>query len=361
MLYYSILSIIISFSIVFFFKNRFIQTPIIQEVWSWDKKNGISETNEDPRENKKGKETSPFKNLNGYLTQNRKPFMIKTKTTFQGEDGDLFEIPPLGNGFLAYKKIGDKITYYSKSGEVLWKKSFQSIPFSSFAGNIHYMVSGDGNQVLVVDMDGNKTGAKQLDGRFLTDLSTSINSGSLILFSGGEIYRLDNSGNLLYSSKDASTKNFSFYKSSAFSESGKYVSLHYMENDLDYIKTLDDTKKEISKVKLDSIYPHKIYMAVSNSGSTLLNLTDKIVIYSNTGNLIKEIQKSKKEDVYQVAFFTKSIFCANKSDELLFITESGEIIKHKKIYSNQFRIFPSKAENYFFLEYNSSILQFRIF
>jgi hypothetical protein len=361
MLYYLLLLFIISFSIVYNFKNKFSEVPIVQEVWSWDKRNGISETIEDPRENKKGKESSPFKILNGYLTQNKKPFILKSKTTFQGEDGDLFEVPPLGNGFLAYKKIGDKITYYSKNGEVLWKKSFQSIPFSSYTGNIHHMVSGDGNQVLLVDMDGNKTGAKQLDGRFLTDLSTSTLAGSLILFSGGEVYRLDMNGNLLYSYNDINNKNFTFYKSSGLSENGKYVSLHFMENDFDYIKMIDETKREVYKIKLDSIYPHKIYIAVSNQGSTLLNLTDKIVIYSNTGTLIKEIKKIQKEDVYQVAFVTKSIFCVNKSDELIFLTESGEIIKRKKIFTNQFRIFPSKNENNFFLENNYSILQFRLF
>jgi hypothetical protein len=361
MLYYILISLLISFTIVYNHRNKFIQVPIVQEIWSWDKRNERSDYPEDARDSKKSNEVSPLKNLNGYLSFNNKPFLFRNKSIFQGDDGDLFDIPPLGSGFLAYKKIGDKIIYYSRSGEVLWKKPFQSIPFSSYTGNIHFLVSGDGNQVLVVDMDGNPTGAKQLDGRFVTDISNSVSSGSVILFSGGEVYRIDKNGSLIYRISESNSKNFTFFKSSGFSENGKYVSLHFMENENDYIKMLDDTKKELYTYKLDSVYPHKIYLVVSNSGYTLLNLTDKIIILSPNGSIIKEIKKNKKEDVYQIAFFAKSIFCVNNNDELLFLSEKGEILKKKKIQSNMFRIFPSKDENIFFLENNSSILQYKIF
>jgi hypothetical protein len=361
MVYYVVISLLISFTIVFNHTNKFIQVPIIQEIWSWDKRNERSEYLEDARNSKKSREISPLKYLNGYLSFNKKPFLFKNKSIFQGDDGDLFEIPPLGSGFLAYKKIGDKIIYYSRSGEVLWKKPFQSIPFSTYTGNIHFLVSGDGNQVLVVDMDGNLTGAKQLDGRFVTDISNSVTSGSVILFSGGEVYRIDKNGSLLFRISESNSKNFTFFKSSGLAENGKFVSLHFMENENDYIKMLDDTKKELFTYKLNSVYPHKIYLAVSNSGYTLLNLTDKVIILSPLGSVFKEIMKNKREDVYQIAFFAKSIFCVNTNDELLFLSEKGEIIKKKKVQSNMFRIFPSKEENIFFQESTSSIVQYKIF
>jgi len=359
MLYYLFFSLLISIGIIYNIKNKLTQVPIIQEVWMWDKREMNDVYGKDNRYTTK--ENSTYKALNGYFTSFHKPYLFSAQKTFYGEDNDLFELPVLGNGYLSFKKIGDKITYFSKNGEVLWKKSYQSYPFSTPIGNIHYLVSGDGNQVLVIDINGNLTGSEQLDGRFLTDISNTVHSGSILLFSGGELYRLDSNGRLIYRNDEADPKVFHFFKSSAISENGVFSAVHFMEKENDFINTYDDKRKLLYKYKLDFLYPHKIYMAVSNSGEVLLNLRDKIIILSAEGKEIIKNEKKKKEDVYQVSYSNGEIFSANFNDNLLFFSINGEIIKKKKFNSNKTRIFSGKTEDIFFIENTNSITQMKVF
>lgn len=359
MLYYLFFSLLISIGITYNYTNKLTQVPILQEIWIWDKREMNDIYGKDNRSSVK--ENSPYKILNGYFTSFNKPYLFGAHKTFYGDDNDLYELPVLGNGYLAFKKIGDKITYFSKNGEVLWKKSFQSYPFSTPIGNIHYLVSGDGNQVLVIDINGNLTGSEQLDGRFLTDISNTVHSGSILLFSGGELYRLDNNGKLLYRNDEADPKVFHFFKSSALSENGKYSVVHYMEKESDYINTYDENRKKLYQYKLDSLYPHKIFMAVSNSGDVLLNLRDKMVLLSSEGKELLKNNKKKKEDVYQISYSNGSIFSANFNESMIFFTNSGEIIKKKKFNNFKTRIFSGKTEDLFYIENSTSIVQVKLF
>ena len=359
MLYYLFFSLLLSISIIYNYTNKLTQVPIIQEVWIWDKRDMSDVYGKDNRNSTK--ENSPHKALNGYFTSFNKPYIFSAQKTFYGDDNDLFELPVLGNGYLSFKKIGDKITYFSKNGEVLWKKSYQSYPFSTPIGNIHYLVSGDGNQVLVIDINGNLTGSEQLDGRFLTDISNTVHSGSILLFSGGELYRLDSNGKLIYRNDEADPKVFHFFKSSALSENGLFSTVHFMEKESDFINTYDDKRKLLYQYKLDSLYSHKIFMAVSNSGEVLLNLRDKIIILSAEGKELIKNDKKKKEDVYQLSYSNGQIFSANFNENLIFFSKNGEVIKKKKFISNKTRIFSGKTEDIFFVESSNNITQMKVF
>ena len=359
MIYYIFLSFLVSLGFMYFNVNQIKQVTVIQSVWHWDKKNQSDEYGTDSRLMEK--ESSPYKILTGYYTSSGKPFLFSIRKSISGDDNEIYEMPVLGNGFLSYKKIGEKITYYSRVGEILWKKQYQSYPFSSPNGVINFLVSGDGNQILIIDINGNLTGAKQLDGRFLTDISSSVKNGSVVLFSGGELFRLDNLGNIIYKLNEENSKEFQFYKSSAISEDGSKVLIHYLENDTDYISMYENKNILKYKIKLDNVYPHKIFMSVANNGNSVLNLRDKIVFLNLTGNIIKKYDKNKSDDVYQIIFSNGKIFSAGKEDEILFFENNGDIFYRTKISSNKQRINASNYENIFFQENSNEITQYYIF
>lgn len=360
MFYYLILLFITSITIAYSTDNSLIQTPISQIVWSWDKKNIVDEFGLDSRLHEKDKNSSPYKAIPGYLNNNGRMFLFSNKRQFQPEENELIEVPTLGIGFLSYKKIGDKITFYSKNGEVLWKKNYQSYPFSTPSGKIIFLISGDGNQVLIIDVNGNPVGAKQLDGRFLTDISNSTKSGSFILFSGGEFFRLDATGKLIFKNEEDESTDFRFFKSSSISENGEFIALHFIEGENDFIKVFNN-KIEIFKIKLSNIYPHKVYLSISSTGELLVNLRDQILVYSNIGELIKSIQKPREEEVYQIAFSNGEFFSASLSDKILFLTKTGEVFSKINGSPPKQRIFLNNSEDSFYLETNNHISQYQIF
>jgi hypothetical protein len=134
-----------------------------------------------------------------------------------------------------------------------------------------------------------------------------------------------------------------------------------MEKESDFINTYDDKRKLLYQYKLDSLYSHKIFMAVSNSGEVLLNLRDKIIILSAEGKELIKNDKKKKEDVYQLSYSNGQIFSANFNENLIFFSKNGEVIKKKKFISNKTRIFSGKTEDIFFVENSNNITQMKVF
>lgn len=360
MFYYLIIFLSTIILSVYNTNNSLLQTPIVQAIWSWDKKNLIDEFGLDSRITEKEKNASPYRALPGYQSSSGKLYLFSNKKQFQPEENEIIEIPTLGSGFLSYKKIGDKITFYSKNGEILWKKNYQSYPYSTPYGKILYLISGDGNQILIIDVNGNPVGAKQLDGRFLTDISNSSKSGSFILFSGGEYFRLDSAGRLVYKNDDLDSGEFKFFKSSAISENGEFVAVHFVEGENDYIQ-LYNNKIPQYKIKLNTVYPHKIYLSISNSGEILLNLREKIQLYSNKGEVIKTLSKSREEEVYQICFSNGEIFLASSGDKVLFLTKDGEIFSKISGSPPKQRVFLNTAEDSFYFETNNYITQLQHF
>ncbi|MDF3819247.1 hypothetical protein P3G55_05020 [Leptospira sp. 96542] len=329
--------------------------PSIRETWVWNKEGRFGTPIPKKGEN-------PIQTLNGYKV-NGKYFSFANNRYPDIDTKYLVEFPLLSKGYLEYEKIGDEVNYYSERGELFWKKPINSYPRSGlFASPILYL-SGDNNTVFLMDESGNGVGKGEINGRFLTDYQFDPNNkGAVILFSGGEIYRLDEKGNELYFldlSKDI--KN-SFFKSLAMSPNGKLVSIHYSLQDKDFILILDEKGEIILTKEFPGFYPHKIYFATSNSGSILFNLPDKL-IYFDGDDFLWTKEKNKIGNVFQTVFSAQGLFAVLNESDLVFYNERGEQMRTKRMSQLELpiRMFASKSENMFYLESKNDLFQFQIF
>jgi hypothetical protein len=351
---------ILLFTIIFLFSfdNKYTQVSIIQINWYWNKSTHSGQ--EIDKRKFPFTIINPLKTINGYLTKNDFPYLFHLKKEFRNSEDNYFEIPFYGNGFYSYKKIGDKITYYSKDGEVLWKKPSKSYPYSTYNDQLTLLVAGDGNQVLLIDKNGNQSGIEQADGSFLTDISQTYNKGIAVLFSGGEVYRLNSTGGLIFKKQEDDSNNFIFYKSASLSPDGAYLGLHYLKNKTDYISLYDSTGKLLNTYPLDNVYPHKIFFSVGNDGSLLLNLRDVVLVSNPKGNLIHQNQKKKSYEVYQLSSIVNNHFIYQIDNYIYFLNNKGEITKTINLGKDHYRIIPTNSQNQIFIESKQSIYQILI-
>lgn len=355
MFYYFLFGVAIFFSYLFFSANQYKQVPIILENWYWDKQSGTG-IKQDPRFKQK-----PTGILNGYKLESKLYSFGSGRVL--GVEEEYLEYPALGKGYFGYKKIGDKITYYSSGGEILWRKNSSSYPIASWTGGLNFLVSGDGNQVLLIDINGNLTGTKQTDGRFLTDMAHTLHKGSAILFSGGEIYRLDEKGNLLrkITNLRSAEKGLLFYKSIALSPSGSLMAIHFLENNKDYVTVVDSQGESKRTFQLPHPYPHKLYLSVSDRGEVLLNANDILVMFSVSGEILHKTDKKRIERVHYISFAQENLFVGDLNDSLVFLNQSGQVIRQYPIRGSKRRILPSPEKGQFFLETELEIISFQTF
>lgn len=357
LLFYFILTTLFTILFSFLRPIHFEQVKVYQESWSWNKSSEFGLKN-DPRSKE-----NPKAIANGYRNGKSVYLFSLGKYIPPSDEGDLFEFPLLGKGYFAYKKIGDKVSYFSTDGEVLWKKPSSSYPISTLSGKINFLVSGDGNQLLVIDRNGNQVGAKQLDGNFFVDMADTTQSGSLLLFSGGEIYKLDAAGQLIFQKRGLQKENQSnlqFFKSIATSETGNLIAVHYFENNSDYISILDGQGNPLSlKIQLPHIYPHKIFLSIHPNGTLMANLRDAILLFDKSGKLLHKTIKKQKEGVYQISYCNQDIFIASLGETILFLNPSGELILSREIPKGPARIYPGEKSDTFFLETSEDLVYYR--
>lgn len=346
---YFIIGFITWFLYITYSNKDYEELPILRESWFWDKSEHIG-TREDSRI-----QIKPRQILNGYKT-NLGFYSFRTGQIFSIAEQNI-EYPLLGRGIFGYNKIGNSITYYSQNGEILWKKKSNSYPVASVWGNLNFLVSGDGNQVLLIDLNGNQTGIKQADGRFLVDI-TQNSKEAVLLFSGGEVYWLSEGAELIKKYQDQG-KHLKFYKSVALSESGEYLALHYFENMKDFVSIFHRTEKFEKKIELPKIYTHKLYMSLSSTGSLLINAPNAIMLFTKEGKLLHKTHRNSTK-IYQVAFATSEFCIAEHNRKIVFLDNHGFIIKEYIPRGENFRIIPYSKED-FFLETEKEIVLFHKF
>ena len=151
-------------------------------------------------------------------------------------------------------------------------KSFFSYPFSDPSGNLIFLINGDNTQVELVDHNGVGVGVKKLTGSFLSsfNFANEITRG-IVCFSSGEVYVINEQGEIIFSKNFEKTLNENFFvKSCNLSSNGILASIHILEHGEDFIYIFEmlKNKKEklINKIKLPKIYPHLLQMAINKNG-----------------------------------------------------------------------------------------------
>ncbi|RHX90817.1 hypothetical protein [Leptospira stimsonii] len=345
------------FTLIFFylFGNPYQSAIGIQKVWAFSKAAHAGMA-PDPRFS-----WNPEESLNGYKYENSY-YTIQSSNGIALDDTRRIEYPLNTKGYLEYKKIGAEVNFYSPLGEILWTKEYRSYPRISPSGNLILLIAGDHNQVILSDINGNETGVKKIDGRFLTDYSFAPDSKmSGVLFSGGELFVLDSKGGILYKKDLGSEKSPVFAKSLSLSPDGKKTAIHLLKSNQDRILILDEKGNEDFTYELDSIYPHKVYLAISNTGEVLVSVPDKISFYHADGKKGFEAKRTSGTGVYQSVFHNGSWFTAELNSEILFLDEKGNILKKDKIKSSDLpgRFYPSGKDGSVILETGKELFLYR--
>ncbi|TGK51986.1 hypothetical protein EHQ16_14585 [Leptospira kanakyensis] len=329
--------------------------PNIRETWVWNSEGRFGTTSPKIGED-------PLKTINGYKTGG-KYYSFRTGKFLETDPKYLVDFPLLSNGYLLYEKIGDEVNFFSDASELFWKKPINSYPRSGYFASPVLYLAGDNNTVFLMDESGNRVGKSELNGRFLTDYQfDSKNKGVIVLFSGGEIYRLDEKGNVLFESDLSKEKKDSFFKSVSLSPDGKFSSVHYSLLDKDFVLVLDEKGETVEEFSLPKFYPHKLYFVTGNDGSIIFNLPDSITFYQD-GKLSWEKTKQKSGGVYQSVFATDSIYVVLSESEIQFYNTKGNLIRTKRISPSELpiRFFPGKVSSVFYMQSKSDLMQFQIF
>ncbi|EMY76363.1 hypothetical protein LEP1GSC060_1477 [Leptospira weilii serovar Ranarum str. ICFT] len=345
------------FSVLFFYLlgNPYPTAIGIQKVWAFSK-SAHAGMAPDPRFLWNSEDT-----INGYKFENSY-YTILSSNGIALDDTRRIEYPLNAKGYLEYKKIGSEVNFYSPSGEMFWTKEYRSYPRISPSGNLVLLIAGDHNQVILSDINGNTTGAEKIDGRFLTDYtfaSSSLITG--VLFSGGELFVLDPKGAIQIKKGLGSEKNPVFAKSISISPDGTKTAVHLLNAGKDKILVLGEKGEEISTFDLDTIYPHKLYLAISNTGEVLVAAPNRIEFHDISGKKILDLKRTSNNGVYQTAYHNGSWFTAELNQEILFIDEDGKILKKEKIRGSELpiRFFPSGKNGSVLLETKKELFLYR--
>lgn len=202
---------------------------------------------------------------------------------FPLDPGRLYFVPPEGNGYFEYQKIGKEIAYYAHPDELYWKRESASYPVSDPRGKWILLLSGDLTTVRLMDHNGNAARGPPLSGVLMTDYAFSnagrgdeqknsdqaAGSTAAVLFSSGPVYivRLEPDFHIFTLTIPDAER--SFARSVAIG--GDRIAIHLQEGDQDFIRLyrLDEEKErliEIESVRLPLIVPHRMPMALTESG-----------------------------------------------------------------------------------------------
>lgn len=351
------LSLVFFLGFYYFLGNPYESARTVQKTWYWNKESKLASF-PDPRS-----DFDPERTINGYKTKTSY-IRIPWGESIPTDDSLRIEYPLRAKGYLAYKKIGSSVEFFSEAGELLWTKDYKSYPRIHPDGNLVLFLSGDNNQVLVSDINGNSLGAKKLDGRFLTDISFApkgiSNGETVVLFSGGELFLLDGKGDKLFEAK-LGEKEPVFAKSLSISANGQKIAVHFLKNNRDFIRVYDRDGSESEEWNLGRVIPYKVNLAVSNDGGVLAGFSDKLTLYSKSGKVIFEKNRNKAQSVYQTVFHSGTWFAGEWEGNLFFLDEEGYILKEEKIRTGEkpFRFYSSGRNGEAFLEGGSDIVLYR--
>lgn len=354
MIYYWISSALFVLVFTFYPASEYEFSPNMVETWVWNKGGGYG-----TRAYKNSED--PIKYLNGYKI-GKNFFSFLSNKFYSISEDRLIDYSLTGEGYFEYKKLGDEISYYSGYRELFWKKSFSSYPRPGYYSKLLPLVSGDGNTVFLVDLNGVPTGAKSVDGRFAIDIGyASSVERTIVLFSGGEYFLFSETGEIIIQHQELETdhKTSYFAKSTAVSEDGTIYGIHYQLSDKDHIKVMNDQGKVLYDLELDKIYPHKIHFSISNKGMMILALPNQFQLISHKGKIILNQESIKLDNYYNSTFVKSNLFMIGLQDKIIVFNDEGRVVWEKSIPGNMnpYRFLPSEWPNVFYIETSQDIRQ----
>ncbi len=134
-----------------------------------------------------------------------------------------------------------------------------------------------------------------------------------------------------------------------------------MNTNRDSVIVLGEKGEEIFSFDLDTIYPHKLNLAISNTGETLVSTPSGIEFYGVSGKKILNLKRNYNNGVYQAVYHNGNWFAVELNQEILFIDEVGKILKKEKIRGSDFplRFFPSGKNTSVVLETKKELFLYR--
>jgi hypothetical protein len=358
MIYY-LGSILVFFTLFLFYPATKIQfSDQILETWIWNKSQGFGTRPFPGLEN-------PHEVINGYKTANGF-YSLREKKMISGSPDRKIEYSIFGDGFWEYKKLGDEILFWSSQRELFWKKAYSSYPRPGYFSGIIPLVSGDGNTVFLIDKNGNPLDRQEVNGRFLVDIAYATEEEVIgLLFSGGEYMILDGEGKILASDTREGLEETETYfaKSIVVSPKGNKYAIHYQSGNKDWVRLYHlDLQKE-RKIELPEIYPHRISLAVSDSGNLLLSLKEGLVGFDPDLDELFRFEFQNMNPVYSAILFRNGYFFAQVNYSFFVIREDGAKLGEWRLANTQipFRFLPGSDKKTLYWESKEEIRQIQFF
>ena len=347
----------IFFSSLFFYLKTDNYKPIqfIQKNWSFDKKT-FTKSSSDTRNEK-----FEIDFLQGFRGEDFF-YNFKQNQKYKFSINERIEYALNGSYFLKYQKVAKEIIFLDSNYEILWKRKVASYPRMNYKGDLILFVSGNQDQVFILDENGNRIG-KLLKGIFLTDYFFSPKKSlAFILFSNGKIYKIDRETKEIFDYQlDFDKEQLHFYKSMSVSPDIKTIAVHLINDTQDEILLLDEQMKRKFAIPFEINYPHKIYFAVSNTSYLILNLPEKLLFFKEDMKLWEYEKNTETDSKYNLAYFTGKFFIVDMESQLWFLSEDGRIIKRENIQNEGFaRAIPSFSDDSVFIETQKSIYHYQL-
>lgn len=206
-------------------------------------------------------------------------------------------VPPLGDGYLAYSKLGKEISYFARSGELYWKRDSASYPVSDPEGRLILLLSGDLTAVRLMDRNGNMEASAPMTGLVLTDYAFTNDwptdrkgerqAAAAVLFASGPAYLIVYGAGVKVSRLPIPDAEKTFAKSIALAD-GR-IAIHLGDAEGDTIRTYSVKERSgqltlslAASTKLPVVYPHRIAMSMVGDG-VLFSAADRVGLAADAG------------------------------------------------------------------------------
>lgn len=195
-----------------------------------------------------------------------------------------------GNGqyYVRYDKVGSELQMFNINNEPFWKiKSYQYPYVSTNAKNILLMVA-DQSHIFIANENGNISATDEINDRLCTVISFStLNDYAAAGFVNGRFYCINNQGKIYFKGELPSDY---MVKNIAISNNGKFWAIHGGNNKEDFLFIQQEGKKNLKKLKLNSVQHNRGALCINDTGLTTILDYDRILIVSPSAKIKKDIK-----------------------------------------------------------------------